>query len=121
MRTPLKLAFPNSVAAADVRLALLGKRLIDCPDTQVRQDAARVLEIAIHESSGDIDCERAALCLAGLECVNRREGKEDYREGALTGHINQQHTLKEDKQSDVEASKLATQQGRYDRAGQRQQ
>jgi hypothetical protein len=42
--TPLKLSFPNSAGVADVRLALLAKGLIYCPDTQVRQDAARVLE-----------------------------------------------------------------------------
>jgi hypothetical protein len=103
MGAPLKLSIPNSAAVADVRIALLAKGLISCPDAQVRQDAARVLEIAIQELSGEIECERTALRLAGVDWVLRREGKEGDRAGAFTGLItNPLHTPNEDKQSAID-------------------
>jgi hypothetical protein len=103
MRTPLKLSVPDGAAVADVRIALLAKGLISCPDAQVRQDAARVLEIAIQEPSRAIDCERTALCLVGVDWVLRREGKEGDRAGAFTGLItNPLHTPNEDKQSAID-------------------
>jgi hypothetical protein len=72
MGAPLSLPLPNGVAVADVRLALFAKRLINYyPETQVRQDAARLRNIAIQELPSDVDCERAALCLAAVEWVIR--------------------------------------------------
>jgi hypothetical protein len=106
MGTPLKLSIPNSVAAADVRLALLAKGLIHCPDTQVRQDAARVVQMAIQEPPANVDCERAALCLAGVEWVIRREGEQGYRVAAFTDNLitSPPHTSKDDEQGDIDAT-----------------
>jgi hypothetical protein len=70
--TPLKLPLPNGAAVADVRVALLSKGLIDYPETQLQQDAARVLEMTIQEPPSVIDCERAAIRLAGLEWIIRK-------------------------------------------------
>jgi hypothetical protein len=105
MGTRLKLSVPNSAAVADVRIALLGKGLIHYPETQVRQDVARVLEIAIQEPSGDIDCEQAALRLAGVEGATRRESEQQYRAGASTEHMvtNPPQTWNADKPSDIDA------------------
>ena len=85
MGTPLKLSFPNSVAVADVRLALLAKGLMSCLDTQVRKDAACVAEIALREPFGEVECERAALCLGGVEWIIR--DKQTDPAGAFTEHI----------------------------------
>jgi hypothetical protein len=45
----LKLSIPNSIASADVRIALLARGLIDYDDTQVRQDTAPVLDLVTQE------------------------------------------------------------------------
>jgi hypothetical protein len=105
MGAPLKLSFPNSIAVADVRLALLAKGLIHCPDMQVRQDAARVLQIANQEPLGEVECERAALCLAGVEWVIRQVGKQADPAGVFTEHTstNPLHTPKEDQTGDIDA------------------
>jgi hypothetical protein len=105
MGTALKLSIPNSIAAAHVRLALQAKKLICCPDTQVQQDKARALEIANQELSGEIDCERAALCLAGVEWVTRRDGEGDDRSGAFADQIatNPPEESSEHKRSDMDA------------------
>ena len=102
---PLNLPVPNSTTVADVRLALLAKGVITYPDTQVQQDAARVREIAIEETSRGGHCERAALCLAAVEWVIRVEGEQDDRADASIEQIitNPPPTSQEDKQSDIEA------------------
>jgi hypothetical protein len=102
MGTRLKLSIPNGVAVADVRLALMAKGLIHYPEAQVRQDAARVLETAIQEPLGEVECERAALCLAGVEWVIRQAAKQANPAGASTEHIctNPPQTLKDDQQGE---------------------
>jgi hypothetical protein len=103
--TPLKLSFPNSAAAADVRAALMAKGLINCPDVQVRQDAERILQITTQEALDDVDCERAALRLAGVEWVIRRGGNPSFRAGGFSDHIitTPPDTSKDDKQTDIDA------------------
>lgn len=82
MGSPLRLAIPNCVAAADIRIALLAKGLIGCADTQVRQDMAQTLGIAIGEPQEEPDCERAALRLAAIDWVIRTKTQQGDRLGA---------------------------------------
>jgi hypothetical protein len=106
MGAPLNLPLPNGTAAADVRLALLAKRLITYPEAQVREDAARILNMATRGLPSDIDCERAALCLAGIEWAVRREGEHGYRANAFNDDVitNSPQTPQEEEQRDVDAT-----------------
>jgi hypothetical protein len=104
--SPLRLTFPNGAAVADVRLALQAKRLIHCADSQVRQDEARVQQIALQELSAEVGCERAALCLAGVEWVIRRDGEQSCPVGVFTEQIlkNAPEPSHENERSDVDAT-----------------
>jgi hypothetical protein len=76
----LKLSIPNSIASADVRIALLARGLIDCDDTQVRQDTAHVLDLVTQELlPDDLDSEQAALRLAALEWAMRTGAQQEDR------------------------------------------
>jgi hypothetical protein len=89
-----------------VRLALLAKGLINSPNKQVRLDVARVRQSTIDERLGGlVDCERAALCVAGVEWVIRREGEQEDRADASTEHISTvpPHTSPADGQTDIGA------------------
>jgi hypothetical protein len=105
MGGPMKLPVPTNGLVADVRLALLAKGLISSPNKQVRLDVARVRQSTIEERLGPVDCERAALCVAGVEWVIRESGKQAVPASASTEHIttNPPPTLQEHKQSDIDA------------------
>jgi hypothetical protein len=107
--SPLILPFPTSGLVADVRLALLAKGLINSPKTQVQLDTARLRQSTIEEPlGGPVECERAALCVAGVEWVIREAGNQAVPASASTEHIitNPPHTSKEAKRSDIDARPL---------------
>ena len=72
--SPLKLAIPDAIESADVRIALLAHRLADFDDAGIKRDTAHLTEAITLEFPGDGDCERAALRLAALEWVIRGRG-----------------------------------------------
>jgi hypothetical protein len=85
---PLDLEIPLSVDTADVRTALVSRRLLDVGDKgRVREDAAETLKLAVQEPPTNLTHDRAALRLAALEWVihtsRRPAGSRDRTKGSM--------------------------------------
>ncbi len=72
--SPVKLQLPDAIECADVRIALLARRLTNSDDAVIKRDTAHLMESITEELSANIDCERAALRLVALEWVVRGRG-----------------------------------------------
>jgi hypothetical protein len=66
----LSLSLPKSPAVADVRTALLARRIVEPSDAaQVDTDRQVTLTLAVRELPNDLGCERAALRFAAVQSV----------------------------------------------------